>query len=197
MDTIITDIQIAPLEKSRFVKPFSIIYVQDGVKKRWDCVEAHDSVSCILYHTQFESFLFVKQFRPSLWFYQNSHGIDVAEPGVSYEFCAGIMDKGVSLEQTIKEEILEETGYETNEVIKVAGGYSALGFGANRQNVFYSFIDESMKKTSGGGIEEEKIELFFVPKNKIEDFLFDENKPKGLPLIFGVLWFLRNILSIK
>ncbi len=192
----IKGIKIVPLGDSRFVKPYSIIYSEDGVDKRWDCVEAHDSVSAVLYHKQKDAFLFVKQFRPSLWHYQHKNGILSGEPGYTYELCAGIMDKGLGEERTIIEEILEETGYKASSITRITASYTALGFAANRQTLFWAAIDESMKSSSGGGVDGEKIELVFVPKSDIEAFLYDENRVKAPNLMFAINWFLANVSLI-
>lgn len=103
MDTIIKDIEIKELGESKYIRPFSIHFVQDGIKRKWDCIKAHDSVSCLLYHTQRDAFLFVKQFRPSLWYYQKQNGINSDELGISYEFCAGLCDKGLDEKRTMIE----------------------------------------------------------------------------------------------
>ncbi len=194
MDTSVSDLSIEPLGESKFVKPFSIVFTQDGKRRRWDCVEAHDSVSCVLYHTEKHAFLFVRQFRPSLWYYQTRGGEVGEELGVSNELCAGIMDKGLSPEKTIIEEVLEETGYEIEAVSKITSSYTALGFGANKQTIFYALIDESMRRTKGGGVDDEKIECIFVPESEIMDFIFDERRVKAPNLQFGILWFTQNIL---
>ena len=39
--------------------------------------------------------------------------------GVTFELCAGIVDKQVSLEQIAKEEVLEETGYVYYDIVLV------------------------------------------------------------------------------
>lgn len=146
MDTIIKDIEIKELGESKYIRPFSIHFVQDGIKRKWDCIKAHDSVSCLLYHTQRDAFLFVKQFRPSLWYYQKQNGINSDELGISYEFCAGLCDKGLDEKRTMIEEIFEETGYATNDVRYITSSFTGLGFSANRQSIFYALIDESMKR---------------------------------------------------
>ena len=194
MDTIIENIEIKELGESKFIRPFSIHFTQDGVQRKWDCIKAFDSVSCLLYHTQKDAFLFAKQFRPSLWYYQKEHGINAAEMGVSFEFCAGLCDKGISAKQTIIEEILEETGYATNDVRYITSSFTGLGFSANKQSIFYALIDESMKRSAGGGVDDEKIELCFVPREQINEFLLDETKPKGAGALFGISWFLANVL---
>lgn len=192
MDTIIKDIEIKELGESKYIHPFSIHFIQDGIKRKWDCIKAHDSVSCLLYHTKRDAFLFVKQFRPSLWYYQKQNGINSDELGISYEFCAGLCDKGLDEKQTIIEEIFEETGYATNDVRYITSSFTGLGFSANRQSIFYALIDESMKRGTGGGIDDEKIELCFIERAKINEFLLDESKPKGAGALFGITWFLAN-----
>ena len=192
MDTIIKDIEIKELGESKYIRPFSIHFVQDGIKRKWDCIKAHDSVSCLLYHTQRDAFLFVKQFRPSLWYYQKQNGINSDELGISYEFCAGLCDKGLDEKRTMIEEIFEETGYATNDVRYITSSFTGLGFSANRQSIFYALIDESMKRGAGGGIDDEKIELCFIERAKINEFLLDESKPKGAGALFGITWFLEN-----
>lgn len=192
MDTIIKDIEIKELGESKYIRPFSIHFVQDGIKRKWDCIKAHDSVSCLLYHTERNAFLFVKQFRPSLWYYQKQNGINSDELGISYEFCAGLCDKGLDEKRTMIEEIFEETGYATNDVRYITSSFTGLGFSANRQSIFYALIDESMKRGTGGGIDDEKIELCFIERAKINEFLLDESKPKGAGALFGITWFLAN-----
>ncbi|QLI05459.1 Nudix-type nucleoside diphosphatase, YffH/AdpP family [Candidatus Campylobacter infans] len=192
MDTIIKDIEIKELGESKYIRPFSIHFVQDGIKRKWDCIKAHDSVSCLLYHTERDAFLFVKQFRPSLWYYQKQNGINSDELGISYEFCAGLCDKGLDEKRTMIEEIFEETGYATNDVRYITSSFTGLGFSANRQSIFYALIDESMKRGAGGGIDDEKIELCFIERAKINEFLLDESKPKGAGALFGITWFLAN-----
>ncbi|MEE3705159.1 NUDIX hydrolase [Campylobacter sp. CX2-8023-23] len=191
MDFTISDLKIIPLKESKFVRPFSISYTQDGKKKRWDCVEAHDSVSCLLYHREFDSFLFVRQFRPSVWYYQEKNQIQTKN-GLTYELCAGIMDKGLDTKATMIEEIIEETGYSLSNIERVTSSFTALGFGANSQTLFYGEIDESMKVSSGGGVDDEKIELVFIKQNQILNFIYDESKVKAPNLQFSILWWMMN-----
>ena len=76
MDTTIKKFKISELKSSNFVKPFRLNFEMDGVARAWDCVKVHDSVSILLYHTQRDALLLVKQFRPSVWFYQEENLIN-------------------------------------------------------------------------------------------------------------------------
>ena len=116
MDTAVKNIKIENLTSPRYVKPYQISFDLCGKPVRWECVKAHDSVSALLYHEDKDAFLLVKQFRPAVWFNIQSaktgplNLTQDGEEGYTYELCAGLMDKGKSEEQTVIEEIAEETG---------------------------------------------------------------------------------------
>ena len=38
-----------------------------GKQRRWDIIKAHSSVACVLYHTDMDAFLVVRQFRPAVY----------------------------------------------------------------------------------------------------------------------------------
>ena len=192
MDTTIKNFKISELKSSNFVKPFRLSFEMDGIARAWDCVKVHDSVSILLYHTQRDALLLVKQFRPSVWFYQEENLINSPEKGYTYELCAGILDKGISEEQTAIEEVLEETGYAVKDLKFITSYYSALGFAANRQILYFARIDESMKLGRGGGVDGEKIELFYLPATKAREFMFDEKIVRAPGLILAFQWFLSE-----
>jgi len=192
VDTTIKNFKISELKSSNFVKPFRLNFEMDGVARAWDCVKVHDSVSILLYHTQRDALLLVKQFRPSVWFYQEEGLINSPEKGYTYELCAGILDKGISEEQTAIEEVLEETGYAVKDLKFITSYYSALGFAANRQILYFARIDESMKLGAGGGVDGEKIELFYLPASKAREFMFDEKIVRAPGLILAFQWFLSE-----
>jgi len=160
MDTTITNLEILPLGESKYLKPFKMKFKQNGLQRDWDCVK----VMIFLYHEQKDAFLFVKQFRPAVWYSQEKEGIKTNEKGFTYELCAGLMDKGLSEEQTAREEAVEEVGYELKEMERITMTYGAFGFGGNTQTMFYAKIDESMKVNAGGGVDGEDIELVFIKR---------------------------------
>ena len=44
MDTAIREIEITELGESKYIRPFSIVFSQNGMRRKWDCIKAHDSV---------------------------------------------------------------------------------------------------------------------------------------------------------
>jgi UDP-sugar diphosphatase len=169
---------------SQYVKPFSVFYEEEGKQKRWDCIKTHDSVACILYDTDKKAFVLVKQFRPAV--YIHSQETD----GFTYEMCAGILDKDASEEQTMREEILEECGYDVplSNLERLFVFYTGVGCSGAKQTLFFAKVDESMKKESGGGVHNEQIEIFYLPISEAKEFMYDESKPKTAGTMFAIIW---------
>jgi UDP-sugar diphosphatase len=172
--------------ESQYIKPKSMFYKQNGVEKRWDIVDTHDSVAILLYHVEFDSFVFVKQFRPSIYL-KNSDGF-------TYELCAGIVDKDKSLKEIAYEEVIEETGYDVplENFHKISSFYTAVGFAGGRQRLYFAQIDESMKVNEGGGIEFEDIEVVYLKKDKAREFMFDEAIATTSGLMFALMWYFER-----
>ncbi|XP_018647708.1 putative udp-glucose pyrophosphatase [Schistosoma mansoni] len=120
-------------EPSKYIKPYRMDFVQDGRRRTWDGILAHDSVSILLYHSEKKSLLLVKQFRPVVYYSKlrklgiirsvtdspvESNEIDLpsSEIGETLELCAGIID-GVQTNPKLYavQEVLEECGYKINE----------------------------------------------------------------------------------
>lgn len=178
-----------PLHNPLYVKPYRVIYSQNGREKFWEMVKSHDSVAILLYHVEKEAFLIVKQFRAPV--YLNN---DNQNDGFTYELCAGIIDKEKSKNQIAKEEIFEECGYDVplEQIHKVSSFYSNVGVSGSQQTLYFATIDESMRVSDGGGTDGEFIDLVWVPQIEAEQFIFDETKPKTPGLMFSFIWFFQN-----
>jgi UDP-sugar diphosphatase len=188
----VRDIEIVELvecNNSEYIKPKTLIYKQSKIKKSWDLVESHDSVAILLYHTQKDAFVLVKQFRPALYVHSGKK--------FTYELCAGITDKELPLEAIAQEEIIEETGYEVpiDQIQKINSFYTAIGFAGSKQTLFFAKIDEHMKKHDGGGIEDEMIEIVYVPLSEARSFIINEDKPKTSGLIYAFMWYFDTFRS--
>ncbi len=178
---------IEELIDPKFVKPFKINYTLKNKKKVWEAVQSHDSVSILIYHTQKKSFILVKQLRVTVL---NANKID----GMMYELCAGIVDKNTSLEQIAKEEVLEECGYDVdvNSLEKITTVYSCVGISGSQQSLFFTTVDDSMKVSEGGGLEDEDIEVIYIDFDDAKKFMFDENRKKTTGTMMALYWFFDN-----
>ncbi|MCT7593609.1 NUDIX domain-containing protein [Aliarcobacter butzleri] len=187
MTNIIENLEISSLEDTKFIRPLKVTFNLNGKRKTWEAVRSHDSVSILLYHTQKNAILLVKQFRVPVYLNDKSQTF-------TYELCAGLVDKEKSLEEIAIEEIDEECGYEVNkkDIQKVTSFFTNVGISGAKQHLYFAKIDESMKIHDGGGVNDEQIELYFLPINSIDEFIFDESKAKTPGLIFSLYWFLKN-----
>ncbi|MCI6988300.1 MAG: NUDIX hydrolase, partial [Campylobacter sp.] len=70
--------------------------------------------------------------------------------------------------------------------------YGGLGFAASKQSMFYGVINESMRVNSGGGVDDESIELVFLKRENVREFAFDESKVKAAGLLFALIWFFKG-----
>ena len=173
----------------KFIKPKKIEFEIKGKKKRWEVVKVYDSVAILLYHEEKDALIIVKQFRLPLYLKNGD--------GYTHELCAGLIDKDKSLEEIAKEEILEECGFDVpiDSIKKVTEFYTAVGFSAGKQTLFYCKVKESQKVGEGGGIDDEDIEVIYLPVSEAKEFMFDTKIAKTPGLMFGFSWFLCNELK--
>ena len=183
MRNIIKNFSLEPLNKAKFVKTSLATYQQNGIEKSWEIVESHDSVAILLYHTQRKTFVLVKQFRPPVY-YRNGDGMTV-------EMCAGLIDKDKSLEQIAKEEIEEECGFNVplEKIERITQVLSSVGTSGGSQTIYYAEVNESMRISQGGGIDDELIEVVEIPIAEAKAFMYDESIGKTVGLMFAILWW--------
>ncbi|XP_042223640.1 uridine diphosphate glucose pyrophosphatase NUDT14-like isoform X2 [Homarus americanus] len=203
---VIDEVTVEPLLTSQFVKPYRLHYKQNDVKKIWDLVTLHESVSVIIYNTDKKKLILVRQFRPAVYYngIPPEDRVDVTidttkYPGIrglTLELCAGIVDKRKDLVEIAKEEVLEECGYDAplEKFEKVITYRSGVGVSGDRQTMFYVEVTDSMKVSDGGGVAEEgeMIEVVELSMAELQVFIkqSEVNCPGGL--LFGLMWFLQH-----
>lgn len=172
------------LKNPRFIKPILINYSENGVKKKWEAVISHDSVAVLLYHIEKKAFMFVKQLRATVLNKNKTNGM-------MYELCAGIVDKDTTNAQIAKEEVLEECGYDipVESLEKINSFYTSVGISGTHQTLYYAECDESMRVNDGGGLEEEVIEVIYIPVEEAKKFMFDESYQKTTGVMMSIYWF--------
>ncbi|MDZ7819991.1 MAG: NUDIX hydrolase [Aliarcobacter sp.] len=187
MINVIENFKISELTNTKFIHPVKVTFNQNGKDKTWEAVRSHDSVAILLYHEEKNAFLLVKQFRAPVYLNDKSKMF-------TYELCAGLVDKDKSLVEIAKEEIDEECGYDVDikNIQKVTSFFTNVGISGGCQHLFFAKINESMKIHNGGGINDEQIELYFLPIEKCDELIFDESKAKTPGLMFSFYWFLKN-----
>ncbi|MBL0708117.1 MAG: NUDIX hydrolase [Sulfurimonas sp.] len=178
------------LKNPKYVIPLKINYTQNNKKKEWEAVKTLDCVSILIYHRQKRAFVLVKQLRVPV-LHANK------KDGMMYELCAGLIDKDASNIQIAKEEILEECGYDIplQTIEKITSFYTGVGISGTKQTLYYAECDDSMKVNEGGGLEEEEIEVIYIPLGQAKKFMFDESYQKTPGIMMAFYWFFDNKFS--
>jgi UDP-sugar diphosphatase len=50
-----------------------------------------------------------------------------------------------------------------------------------------------MKVSEGGGLQEEEIEVIYIPTHQAKTFMFDERYQKTTGVMLSIYWFFENI----
>jgi ADP-ribose pyrophosphatase len=114
-----------------------------------EVVKHPNTIGAIIFDTIKKKYIFVEQTRP-------------AAEGKTLEICAGKIDKGEEVEEALKREIVEETGYKVDIINHIYDYYTAVGYSTEIMSLFY--VEVSEKVGEGGGIDSEDISLVEVDK---------------------------------
>lgn len=149
-------------------------------------MKRHDAVAALLWHTERERMILVEQFRPAVY----ASGAE----GWTLELPAGLLDvEGEAAEETIRRELIEETGYEVSGMRQLFTFYPSIGSSTERLTLFYAEVTNQNRVSDGGGadagedlriVEWSRDEL----KRGIEDGRIVDSKT-----IIGIQWFLAQI----
>jgi UDP-sugar diphosphatase len=188
MEFIVEDFKLEPLKDGKFIKPAFATFKLNGQNRDWEIVDSKDSVAILIFNSDNNSFVCVKQFRPAVYAHNKNSGVTI-------ELCAGLVDKNLTLEQIAIEEIFEETGYKValDSLKKITSFYTSVGFAGSKQHLYFTEVNNSLKVSSGGGIEgEELIEVIEIPLHKAKEFIYNEDIAKTPGLLFAFEWFINN-----
>lgn len=118
--------------------------------------------------------------------------------GVSFEFCAGIVDKEVPLEEVARQEVLEECGYSVprEALQRIISLRSSVGSSGDVQTMFYTEVTDAMRVSQGGGLasEGEHIEVVEWSEAEARQYLQQEAVMSPGGFLFGLMWFLQHKL---
>ncbi|XP_002735217.1 uridine diphosphate glucose pyrophosphatase NUDT14-like [Saccoglossus kowalevskii] len=198
----IADVRVLPCTDSKYIRPFRIHYKQDGIDKTWDYMKVYNSVIILIFNVTRKVFIMVKQFRPAVYAARvevENGRIDTTKfpgsLGMTFELCAGLVDKSGSIEQLAKQEILEECGYDVKvECLERITSTRNVGTSGSLQTLYYVEVTDEMKVAAGGGLTEEgeMIEVIELPLKDTKHFIMDESIPKPPNLQFAFMWFYAN-----
>ncbi|VDI17285.1 UDP-sugar diphosphatase [Mytilus galloprovincialis] len=203
----ISDVTIADCEKSTYIKPLRLTYQQNLKKKTVDLIWDHEDVVILIYNVTRHVLVFVKQFRPAVYLCSSKvsevegqrvikHEENPPNLGLTYELCAGIVDKDTSLEQIAQGELLEECGYKVplDKLERMCSCRGGVGTSGALQTMYFAEVTDAMRVSQGGGVKEEgeMIDVVDIPVSEAMDFAMDDNVNKPVGMMFAVLWFFQH-----
>ncbi len=99
------------------------------------------------------------------------------------ELAAGMIDEGESPETAVRREVMEELGYELDQLTEIATVWTSPGVSAETIAVYYA--EASRQSAPGGGLaaEHEQIEIVRLSREKLVSYPFQDAKT-----LLAVLW---------
>ena len=145
-------------------------------------LERGDSVAALVFHRDRRSVILANQFRYPT--YEKS-------PGWLTELVAGMVDPGETPEQSVRREVLEESGYEIERLQHISTFYVSPGGSSERILLYYVEVTDANRVGAGGGhsSEAEDIRLIEVPLDRLRSDVTAGRIADAKTLV-AILWFL-------
>jgi ADP-ribose pyrophosphatase len=141
--------------------------------------ERGDAVAAVLFNRRRGTVLLVNQFKyPSF----------AKGPGWITELMAGMIDPGETPEVALHREMLEETGYQVENVEHIATFYVSPGGSSERIHLYYAELPDAPVEKGGGEVaENEDIKVLeFAAKEAFHQL--DRREIADAKTILGLMW---------
>lgn len=127
----------------------------DVIRHKREVYDRGNGATILLYNPRKQCVVLVRQFRVATWVNGN-------EDGRLIETCAGLLDDDEP-EACVRKEAIEETGYQVGEVKKLFQLYMSPGGVTEIVHFFIGEYDDTQRKNTGGGVEDEDIDVLEIP----------------------------------
>lgn len=144
------------------------------------------NASCVLlYDPETDEIILVKQFRYSVYV--------GGDDGWMTEIVAGVIDPNDDPERAARREVMEESGYEIEELEHLYTFYPSPGGCSEKCFVYAAVVSESMRKGAGGGHpdENEDIEVLKIPSDEAIAMM-DRGEINDGKTLVALQWFSAN-----
>jgi len=147
--------------------------------------ERGDGVAAIVFNVDTDKIILTKQFRYPTY---------TRGQGWIIEVVAGMQEAGVSPEEAIKKEILEEVGYEVESLSFMSSFFVSPGGTSEQIHMFYAVVNNASKVSAGGGLDEENEDIQIVEYDLDQAIqLAQTGGIVDAKTLYGLLW-LENIV---
>ena len=152
-------------------------------------LERGDGVAALLFEPQSRRIVLVRQFRyPTC-----AHG-----DGWLVELVAGMLDKDESPTETMRREIVEETGYVVGELQPISTFYLTPGGSSERIFLYYGEVSDDLPRQQGGGLEEEQEDIEVVEMTLEEAWkALDAGEISDAKTLIALMWFRSRLTRPK
>ena len=145
--------------------------------------ERGDSVAAIIFNKETERVVLVNQFRYAA--YEKG-------PGWIIEAVAGELEEDELPEDAVRREILEETGYQVNELTHISTFYVSPGGTSERIILYFADVNTDDKVAAGGGLSTENEDIQIVEFSLPQLWqAVDSGQIVDAKTLIGLLW-LKN-----
>ncbi len=141
------DVISSKLAYDGFIKIYEEDVVLENGASHTFCIIRHKKASCVLPITKNNEVVLVKQYRPALGKY-------------TLEIPAGLLDEGETELQSAKRELLEETGYTTDNIEYLCKFYPSVGISNETIKIFIAKDVEKVAEISLDETEFLTVHLF-------------------------------------
>jgi ADP-ribose pyrophosphatase len=139
-------------------------------------LERGDAVAVLLFRPASPGVVLVRQFRAPI-------------EGWMLEVVAGIPDPGEEPAAAARREVLEETGYQVEELEPIAAFYPTPGGSSERIHLYFAQVDEARRLAPGGGRAEEDEDIEVVELGLEEAWgLLDEGRIDDAKTLIALTW---------
>jgi GDP-mannose pyrophosphatase NudK len=145
-----------------------------------------NGATILLYNRKEKTIILTHQFRMPTFVNGNADGMLI-------ETCAGLLDQD-NPEDCIRRETEEETGFTLKDVKKVFEAYMSPGSVTELLYFFIAEYSRDMKTSSGGGVDNEDIEVLEIPFEKALAMMESGEIKDGKTIMLLQYLKLHNIL---
>jgi len=152
---------------------------EKGNKVIREVVTKKSAVGAIIFNTETEKYIFVKQWRPG-------------PRDFIVEIAAGLLDvEGEDPRDCMIREIEEETGYKTDSIITLVDEFfSSPGFTNEKLTLFYAEVSEQI--TTDLGVEDEEIEIIEMDYTELTYKIMDFTDAKTILALYKLIINKKN-----
>ncbi|CAI1042717.1 GDP-mannose pyrophosphatase nudK [Serratia rubidaea] len=145
-----------------------------------------NGATILLYNREKGSVVLINQFRMPTYVNGN-------ESGMLLEACAGLLE-GDAPEYCVRREAMEETGFQVDKAQKVFEAYMSPGGVTEIVHFFIAEYRDEQRRTVGGGIEDEDIEVVELPFSEAIAMIADGRIKDGKTIMLLQYLQLHNLM---